>query len=187
MEKAVIKQIFREIKPEFKAKLGKYTHKRVSEERNFRGLAFIKDELFYLFGMNTGFFKTQGDTYNQVGMNVLVKTNGENQEYRTKLTEFFRKNLSNWYFTEEKFTSFRGDLGVNFSRCKEISEFNSKEEIVIFLQNSISELQKIYPLIIKNEDNLFDLVLKASPPWHDTIIDICSAALDRTKFKPLKK
>ncbi len=177
MEKETILRIFREIKPDFLDKLGKYTHQRITDYRHFHGLAFVKDELTYLFGFNVGFFGTPKEPLTHIGMNVLVRTNGEEQEYRKKLFDFFEKNLENWYIEEGNYTSFRGGIGTNFSRTKKISSFKNEDEIIEFIKNGIIELQKIYPEIIKNPDNIFDDVLRAGYPWLDTIGDVCNKVL----------
>ena len=51
-----IQEIFRIVKPVFKSKLGKYTHQRISGDWHFHGLAFVRDEMTYVFGFNIGLF-----------------------------------------------------------------------------------------------------------------------------------
>ena len=56
MTKLEIKEVCRIIKPHFLEKLGKYTHKRVTEGWYYHALGFVKDGMGYLFGINLGFF-----------------------------------------------------------------------------------------------------------------------------------
>ena len=167
-----IKEIFKLVKPLFISKLGKYTHQRVDWGWHFHGLAYVKDEMTFVFGFYIGFFKSENKKeYDNVGMNVLVRNDGDTTGLRNKYVDFFRKNLKNWYYGEDTYSSHRGN-GSEFRRYKKIESFKNQEEIVKFLNESISELHKIYSVIIKNEDNIFDDVLRASYPWHDSIIDI---------------
>ena len=174
-DKEKIKDVFKEIKPVFNEMLGKYTHQRISGEWHFHGLAFVKEEMTYVFGLNLGFFKkTKINGFDSVGMNVLVRTNGINETLREKYASFFRENLKTWYTKEDEYSSFRGGSGSEFTRYKKLDEFKDIKEIVDFLTESIDSLNKIYPEIIKNPDNIFDEVLRAAYPWHDSIIDICT-------------
>ena len=179
MEKSIItkedrKFVFQQVKPIFKNKLGKYTHQRVSGDWHFHGLGFVREEMTYVFGFNIGFFKDDDNKdYDNVGMNVLIRLNGLNPKLRQKYANFFTKNLKDWYFSTDNYSSFRGGEGVELKRYKNLSDFSSKEEVVSFLKESIEKLSKIYPKIIENPDNIFDEVLRAAHPWYDSIIDVC--------------
>ena len=179
--KDFIKNIFREIKPVFTEKLGKYTHQRISGDWHFHGLAFVKDEMTYVFGFNVGFFRRENDElFDHVGMNVLVRLEGPEEEIRNKFAEFFRENLKYWYNNEEQYSSFRG-TGSEFLKYKKLNEFKTEQEIIDFLTHCIVSLNVVYLEIIKNPENIFDNVLRAAYPWHDSIIDICDEAIKQNK------
>lgn len=179
MEKDKTKDIFKAVKKDFTNKIGKYTHQRISGDWHFHGLAFVREEMTYVFGFNIGFFKEQKDVnYDTVGMNVLVRTNGSNQKLRKKYSDFFKENLKYWYYTIGTYSSFRGGEGTEFKRYKPLSEFENDEQIIEFLKESINEFQKIYPIIAENPDEMFDEVQRAAYPWIDSIIDICLDALE---------
>jgi len=182
LEKEMRKVVFLGIKNFFKEKLGKYTHQRISDEWHFYGLGFVRDEMTYVFGMNIGFFKKEHlptSEYSHVGMNVLVRTNGINPELRLRYSDFFGKQLKNWRFQEEvEYSSFRGGSGTEYARLKKITDFNSNEEIITFLEECILKLQKIYPHIMENPDGIFSHVVRAAPPWQDTLLQL---AIDQTK------
>ncbi|MEA2043638.1 MAG: hypothetical protein U9N85_13935 [Bacteroidota bacterium] len=174
LDTLTIKQIFKAVKPIFKENLGAYTHQRISGEWHFRGLAYVRGDMTYVFGFNLGFFKQKGEHhYDRVGMNILVRTNGLNEKLRKKYAEFFKTKLKDWYFKESEYTSFRGGEGVELQRYKKISEFTESKEIVEFLEKGIKELGPIYLKIAENPDNIFDDVLRGAFPWHDSIFDIC--------------
>jgi len=184
-EKEKLISIFRDIKPYFKERLGKYTHQRVAGEWHFHGLAFVRDEMTYVFGINIGFFRLiENSSYSHVGMNVLVRTNGVNTELRLKIKDFFRENLKDWITSPEKpYTSFRGGEGTEFPRYKLISEFETEEQILQFLYESIDVIhEKIYPKIIENHNEMFNFIVRAAPPWHESLIQYCKEAVDG-KFK----
>lgn len=168
--------LFKLIKPTFKNKLGRYTHQRVSDNWHFIGLGFVREEMTYVFGINVGFFikeELSQYPYTDVGMNVLVRTNGINEDLRKKYKEFFQKYLADWSHSgQNSYTSFRGGVGIELSRLRKISEFSDIEEIADFLKDSIKELSKIYPYIITNPENIFSHVVRAAPPWHDTILEL---------------
>lgn len=175
-DKDVRRKIFTSIKLPFKEKLGKYTHQRISDEWHFYGLGFVRDDMTYVFGFNVGFFKKDEKPnleYSHVGLNVLVRTNGINLELREKYRHFFEENLKNWANNEiTEYTSFRGGNGVEFPRVRKISEFNSDEEIINFLIDGIEGIQKLYPLIAENPEGIFSHVVRAAPPWHDTLLQL---------------
>jgi hypothetical protein len=169
-----IRDIFIQIKPYFKLKLGKYTHQRISGDWHFHGLGFVNGDMTYVFGINIGFFKVSTKRhYSHVGMNVLVRTNGINRELRLQYRDFFRKNLNDWISDAEMiYTSDRGGIGSEFPRYRALSEFENNEQIISFLQECIDGIFKIYPVIATNPYNLFENVLRAAPPWHDTLIQV---------------
>lgn len=179
-EQSKTREIFRAVKSHFREKLGKYTHQRVSGDWHFHGLAFVRDEMTYVFGFNVGFFRKDiSKGYDTVGMNVLVRTNGAGKKLREKFDDFFKKELEYWYLSRETYTSFRGGLGNEYGRYKKIDDFDSDEDIISFIKEGIDELNKLYPIIINNPDDIFDDVMRASYPWHDTILDVCNNILNK--------
>ncbi len=180
LTKEKITKIMRAIKPYLKHELGKNTHKKTSEDWAFYGLAFTRDDMVYVFGINLGFFKrNQDDFYNHVGMNVLVRTNGEKQEARQQYLQFFRDALKGWTNQEEdNYTSDRGGAGIEFARYKPINEFEDNDQMVAFLKECIDGIHAIYPKIVENPDGIFDKVVRAAPQWNEKIIDICKAHLE---------
>ena len=180
-----IKEIFRRVKPFFNEKLGPYTHQRISGEWHFRGLAYVRGEMTYIFGFNLGFFKQKSKNYyDKTGMNILIRTNGINEKLRKQYADFFRKNLTDWYFNESEYTSFRGGEGIELERYKDLSDFNNDDEIIEFHKASILQLHSIYEKIAENPDNIFDDVLRGAFPWHDTIFDICEKVKNPDKKFP---
>lgn len=180
-----IKEIFRKIKPYFNDKLGNYTHQRISGDWHFRGLAYVRGEMTYIFGFNLGFFKQKSKNfYDKTGMNVLVRTNGINEKLRKQYAAFFQENLKDWYLSQSGYTSFRGGEGIELERYKDLDEFKSDEEIIEFLRESIDKLHPVYKKIEKNPDNIFDDVLRGAFPWHDTIFDICRKVNNTDEHHP---
>ncbi len=169
-----IRDIFMNVKPYFKDKLGRYTHQRISGDWHFHGLGFVNGDMTYVFGINIGFFKVSNkNNYSHVGMNVLVRTNGINSDLRLKYRDFFREHLKDWISEEEMiYTSERGGIGSEFPRYKLLSYFKTDEDIVTFLKSCIDGIFEVYPKIAENPNNLFDNVLRAAPPWHDRLVDI---------------
>ncbi len=179
----ITQNLFRSVKPYFRDKLGKYTHQRVSGDWHFHGLAFVKEEMTYVFGFNVGFFrKNLPNGYDTVGMNVLVRTNGISSKLRTQYEQFFDENLKGWYFTKDQYTSFRGEVGSEFGRYQNISDFRKLDDMVNFVLVAIDGLNSIYPKIFENTNGIFDDVMRASYPWHDTIADVCASVLN---YKPV--
>jgi hypothetical protein len=169
--------IFREIKSFFNEKIGKLTHQKISEDWHFRGLAFVRDDMTYVFGFNIGFFR-KGENlapyqFNYVGCNVLVRTNGINPALRKKYKDFFEHHLDNWITIDKNiYTSFRGGIGLELPRLAPIDSFENKEQIVDFLKDSILELAKIWPQIAANPENIFTNVVRGAPPWDETILEL---------------
>ncbi len=170
-----ITSILRTVKPYFRKKLGKNTHKKRSEDWWFYGLAFTREDAVYVFGINLGFFRKEGgDKINKVGMNVLIRTNGELSELRQQYCEFFRTHLKDWINQKEGFyTSERGDEGVELARYRNLDDFSSEKELIDFLKGSIDGFHAIYPRIIENPNHIFDSVVRAAPYWEERIIDFC--------------
>ncbi len=176
-DRDVRREIFKEIKPFFKEKLGKFTHQRVSDSWHFIGLGFVREEMTYVFGINVGFFNREelNSQFSHVGMNVLVRTNGTNKELRSKYNDFFNKHLKDWTTAqEEKYTSFRGGVGFEYVRMQKISKFNNIEGIIDYLKDAILQTNKIFPYIIENPESIFSHVVRAAPPWHETILELAS-------------
>ncbi len=179
IDKHITQDLFRNVKQHFRESLGKYTHQRISGDWHFHGLAFVKEEMTYLFGFNVGFFRKQRPFgYDTIGMNVLVRTNGLAPKLRGQYEQFFRKNLADWYFTIDNYTSFRGEIGTEFGRYKSLTDFADIDDMTLFIDTCIDGLHHIYPKIIENPGSIFDDVMRASYPWHDTIIDVCSSVLN---------
>jgi hypothetical protein len=169
--------IFRSVKPYFIQKLGKFTHQQISEDWHFRGMAFVRDDMTYVFGFNIGFFrkdkKLADFDYNYVGANVLVRTNGVNTALRDKYKAFFEKYLSGWILENKAiYTSFRGGTGIELPRIVRIDTFSGDEEIADFLKDSILRLAEIWPYIAANPDNIFTNVVRGAPPWDETILEM---------------
>ncbi|MBN2663758.1 MAG: hypothetical protein JXR68_08930 [Bacteroidales bacterium] len=169
--------IFRAIKPFFNEKIGRLTHQKISEDWHFRGLAFVRDDMTYVFGFNVGFFKKGPENsdydYDFVGMNVLVRTNGVNTSLRNKYKDFFQFHLEKWLLHSElEYTSFRGGIGIELPRILKLESFKSDEEIIDFLKDSIGRLAEIWPYIASNPENVFSHVVRGNPPWDETIIEL---------------
>ncbi len=179
LQKDQIRQVFSTIKPYFKEKLGKYTHQRVSGDWHFHGLGFVNGNMTYVFGINIGFFKKEASRdYSHVGMNVLVRTNGVNKDLRQKYKVFFKKVLKNWVFENEKiYTSERGGVGTEFPRYKSVNELNTEEDVLDFFKSCIDGMHEVYREIYNDKSTLFDNVLRAAPPWDESILEICEDAL----------
>ncbi|MEA3450782.1 MAG: hypothetical protein U9Q83_02645 [Bacteroidota bacterium] len=170
-------QIFRAVKPYFREKFAKFTHHKYSEDWHFRGLAFVRDDMTYVFGYNIGFFRKDKSLpdyqYDYVGCNVLVRTNGINAPLRNKYKNFFEKLLFNWISeNEEKYTSFRGGIGIEFPRIAKINSFSNDKEMISYIENGILELNDIWPSIAANQDHIFTNVVKGTPPWDESILEL---------------
>lgn len=175
----LLKNIFRLVRPHMNHKLGKYTHHKESTDWSFYGLAFTRRDMGYVFGINVGFFRHSAENlYKKAGMNLLVRTNGENPEIRQGLLEFFREGLADWINQAERDFSYpvRGDEGIELARFKDVAEFETEDEIADFIKNSIDGFQKIYPKIV-NMPDLFDGIVRAAPKWNEDIVSICKECL----------
>ncbi len=169
--------IFRTVKPYFIEKIGKFTHHKMSEDWHFRGLAFVNDDMTYVFGFNLGFFRKDkelaGHNFDFVGMNVLVRTNGVNSGLREKYKNFFEEQLKNWKLLEPaEYTSFRGEIGLEFPRIRSVETFDNDQEIIDFLKESIDKFTVIFPYIAANPENIFSHVVRGNPPWDESIIEL---------------
>lgn len=174
MAQLEIKEVCRIIKPHFIEKLGKYTHKRVTEKWYYHALGFVKDGMGYLFGINIGFFNEFNENnYSDVGMNLTIRQNGKNPELRQKIHDFWAAELYDWINREpEKYESERGGIGIKFSRYQPIEDLKNIDEIVLFLKDSIDEFHVAYSKIAEEKSGLFNGVLRAAPPWDQPIIDL---------------
>jgi hypothetical protein len=176
-------EIFRAVKQHFNDKIEKFTHHKISEDWHFRGLAFVRDDMTYVFGFNIGFFRKNRALpvfeFDYVGANVLVRTNGKNRELRHKYQEFFEKNLQDWILQDKNiYTSFGGGLGIELPRLLMLESFGSDEEIIEFLSDCITKLSGIWTKILENPDFIFSHVVRGAPIWDETILEI---ALEKSK------
>ncbi len=170
-------KIFRAIKPYFIERIGRFTHQKIAEDWHFKGLAFVRDDMTYVFGFNVGFFrKEQSRTdfdYDYVGCNVLVRTNGINPALRNKYKQFFETNLSSWIIDDKNiYTSFRGGIGIELPRIKRLDSFSGDEEIIDFIKEGITNLAEVWPRIAANPDNIFTNVVRGAPTWDETILEL---------------
>ncbi len=171
-----LKNILLEIKKYFNEQLGKYTHKKTSKDWFFYGLGFSSDELGYVFGINIGFFYNSDiNLYEKMGMNVLVRTNGEFSEIRQNFLHFFRQNLIHWANTPEKeyFTAERDGKGIEFGRYANLNTFENEQQIISFFKEGIDNFQQIYPKILESGNEIFSKVVRAAPPWKESILELC--------------
>ncbi len=175
-----IRTILQDVKKYFNDKLGKYTHKKSSKDWFFYGLGFSTENLGYVFGFNIGFFYNSDiNLYEKIGMNVLIRTDGEQTEVRNQYLSFFRDKLKNWSNTPEKdyFTLERDGKGIEIGRYAEIKSFENEEEILQFLKDCVDGIHSIYPDIIENSDKIFPKVMRAAPPWKESLFELCKHAL----------
>ena len=175
-----IKRIFIKIKPYFNKNLGRYTHKKSSDQWYYRSLAFSSSELGYAFGFNIGFFNSLvKKAFCDTGMNITVRGSGENPEKRKKIQDFFREYTKNWTYQDEYLydNPDRNGSGIILPRYKPIMQFTDQEDILSFLKESIDRLQQLYPKIASNHE-LFKGLVRAAPFWGEGIISYCR---DRSK------
>ena len=170
------RKIINQIREYYTERLGKYTHQRISEDWHFYGLGFVRDEMTYVFGFNSGFFRKEdvpGRAYSHVGVNVLVRTNGSNPQLRTQYLKFFRHQLAGWTTSNEaSYSTFRGGVGVEFPHYRLISTFANDEEIIQYIKNGIDGLSELYHVIAKNPDGIFDNVMCMIAPGNESIIEL---------------
>ncbi len=170
-----IKELMRHVKPYFTDRLGKFTHKKKSDDWHFYSLAFSRSDMGYCFGINIGFFqKGIKNSFNKVGMNVLITTNKENTEQRQKYVDFFKKKLAKWINQEDKRFAYpeRGDEGVELARYIDFDKLESDEEIITHFQECIDGIHELYGDIVE-ESEIFDKVVRAAPKWNEYIVEIC--------------
>lgn len=171
-----LKDTLLEAKHYFNKTLGKFTHKKYSDDLFFYGLAFTHSEIGYVFGFNIGFFGKSGKyPYDELGMNVLVRLNGKKSEKRKAYFDFFKKHLHNWVNRDIEQYEYpeRGDEGAILARYANVSELRNSKNMLQFFKDSIEQLRSIYPLIIDEPSDLFHNVVRATPPWKLSIIDFC--------------
>ncbi len=174
-----IKGLLRSVRSYFISKLGKFTHKKKSEEWYFYGLAFTRKDLGYVFGFNIGFFKPEEvNMYKYAGMNVLITTNKEKPEERKRFLDFFREHLDDWKNQDEDIFSYpgRGDVGKKLARYKLLIDFENEDELIDFYLECIDGINDIYPKIIEAPE-IFNRVVRGAPKWTEEIIDICAERL----------
>ncbi len=176
------RKIIQSVREYFQEKLGKYTHQRISEEWFFYGLGFVKDDMTYVFGFNSGFFKRdeiEGQAYSHVGCNVLVRTNGMNEQLRSRYLKFFRHELADWITEPEQgYSSFRGGVGMVFPHYRAVNSFYSDEDIIRYMKEGLDGIFRIYPAIAANPDGIFDKV-NLMNSRNETIIDLVNNALNK--------
>jgi len=176
------RKIIQSVREYFQEKLGKYTHQRISEEWFFYGLGFVKDDMTYVFGFNSGFFKRdviEGQAYSHVGCNVLVRTNGMNEQLRGQYLRFFRHELADWITEPEQgYSSFRGGVGTIFPHYRPISSFYSDDDIANYMKEGLDGIFRIYPAIASNPDGIFDNVTLMNSR-NENIIDLVNNALNK--------
>lgn len=180
------KEILRATKNDFKDKIGKYTHQKMSKDWHFRSLAFVRDNMTYVFGFNVGFFRKDTKNnldfqYDYVGMNALIRTNGLNPELRKKYQDFFNQHLKAWILQDiGSYTSFRGGIGVEFARLQKTSTFTNKEQIIDFIKSDITKFANIWQHIATNPNNIFTNVVRAAPTWDETILELAISNTSKT-------
>jgi hypothetical protein len=175
-----VKEFMRVVKPVFLAKLGKYTHKRISDHWYFHSLAFSSYDLGYVFGINIGFFRPVFDeTEVYIGMNMTIRTDGKEPGLRYRFLSFFRNSLKNWINLPE--TTYnnpeRGDSGIILPRYMKLADCNPDSQMTDFFLDCINSFQKIYPEIIENPAGLFDNIVRAAPDWKEFITVYCDEML----------
>ena len=179
-----VKEYMRVVKPFFMEKLGKYTHKRISDQWYFHSMAFSNYDMGYVFGINIGFFKPVFDEQNAyAGMNMTIRTDGQNPSLKYKFLTFFRKNLKDWVnYPEATYNNTeRGDSGIILARYKKLSDFENTDLMIDFFTNCIIKYQGIYPELIKNEDLIFSEIVRAAPDWREYITVYFSDMLEHSK------
>jgi len=175
MNKDKIKEILHHAKHILNTKLGKFTHKKQSDDWYFYGLAFIREDIGYMFGFNIGLFNNDSqEGYTDLGMNVLVRLNGEAENDRHELLAFFRKYLKEWQTREEMIYEYpeRGDKGINLARYAKVDSFEDIEQIIAYFNECANQLQGVYSKILERHDNLFLDIVRATPPWKTGITEI---------------
>ncbi len=179
------KQIFKLIKPYFSEKLGEFSHQRITKDWHFHGLGFINSEMTYVFGVNIGFFRLDGtEHFSHLGMNILVRTNGVNEDLRMKYYHFFQQQLNGWSEQKEMgYASERGGVGSQFPRYLRIDSFSNQDSILDFLKSSIDFIHNnVYPAIWENPEGIFDGVDFASPPWETSLLELVDGKLGRNNY-----
>lgn len=174
-----VKSILRSVRPFLSRNLGKYTHQKSSADWSFVGFAFTKKDLGYIFGINVGFFKKNKESlFRFAGMNILIRTNGGEEELRENVLNFFRTNLSDWSNQNEKIYAYpaRGDEGIEVARYKSITDFKTQNEVTDYIKDSILKFHELYPKIIENAE-LFEDIVRAAPKWDENFVDICQQNL----------
>lgn len=176
-----VKSILLDVKRYFGDKLGKYTHKKASKDWSFYGLAFSREDLSYVFGFNVGFFyKSEVNLYKKIGMNVLIRTNGLEQEQRKKYLDFFRLKLSKWANVPETnyYTVERNGKGIEIAKYADINNFDNEVEVLKFLYECIDGMNEVYAEIANHKGSMFDKVVRAAPPWKEPIKELCKKKIE---------
>lgn len=176
------RKIIQSVREYFQTRLGKYTHQRISDEWFFYGLGFNRDDMQYVFGFNAGFFKlvdVEGQAYSHAGVNVLVRTNGFNQELRTQYQKFFRHELSEWITEpEQNYSSFRGGVGTIFPHYRALNTFYSDQAIIDYIKEGMDGVARMYGAISNNPDGIFNNVLCMNSRT-ETILDLVNKVIEK--------
>lgn len=172
MTKEQIRLLLQHVRPYFRERLGKFTHKRVSDDWYFHALGFVRDDMTYVFGFNLGFFgnNLQGG-YTHVGMSITVRANGLSPEIRSLYLDFFGRELASWaHQPYTRYHSDRGGEGLLITRYAAVDEI-SEEQIIEFLKRTIDDFRQIYPRIVAHP-HVFDSVMRAGMPWDEPIVSL---------------
>ncbi len=172
MTRDEIRQLLMDVRPYFKERLGKFTHKRISDDWYFHALGFVRDDMTYVFGFNIGFFdNNNGSGYKKVGMSVTIRANGLNPEIRKRYIEFFSAELKNWANQPfERYTSDRGGEGLLITRYANVQEMKHMETVK-FLKECIDQFRPLYNRIASKPE-VFEAVMRAGMPWDEPIVSL---------------
>ncbi len=176
LNEAEVKQLATDIQSDFESKLGKFTYKKISDSRFIRGMSFNCGDMGFVFSINISFTKNIDENlYNQLGMNLIIKTNGKNNSLRNKFIQFFETNLKNWQNQKKQHKSLPEPniSSLEIGRYKKIADFNNEQEMKEFLQKSIDGIHKLYPLIREDKEKIFAEVVRSASPMGTKLIDIC--------------
>jgi len=174
-DKEHLRFLFTDVKHYFNSQIGEFTHKRVTDRWYYHSMAFVRDDLGYLFGFTVGVFRMNENSagYDTAGINIVARTDGKKPEFRNEIINFLKSKLPA-EFTENQYTYSNDDRGGNglvLPKYRKLSEFDSDTEFIKHFEPGIDVFKQLLANIHYCPTNLFANVVRAQRPWDEQITD----------------
>jgi len=174
-DKEHLRFLFTDVKHYFNSQIGEFTHKRVTDKWYYHSMAFVREDLGYLFGFTVGVFRMNENSkyYDTAGINIVARTDGKNPEFRSDLINFIKSKLPP-EFTEDQYfytQDDRGGNGIILPKYRKLSEFESEQAFIKHFEPGIDIFKNLLVEIHNCPTDLFRNVVRAHRPWDEHITD----------------